>query len=274
MTIKLSVVTIAKNEENMIRGCFESIKNLADEIIVIDDFSTDKTLQIAKKYTKKIFKNKLEGFATQKNLGINKAKGEWILVLDADERVSGKLAKEIKRAINQKKSSVAYVFPRVNYFLAKKMNYGGWQNDRVTRLFKKNKAKYASQEIHEYLNIKGKVGNLKNPIYHFSHRTILDNIYKIPQFCMLQAQHHHLNEAPQVTKWLITRRMFKHFFYRYVRCRGYRDGMEGFLEALFQTFSYVFIIQSMLWEKQRGKSAKQLYANLDCQLRKRKFNFD
>jgi glycosyltransferase involved in cell wall biosynthesis len=274
MPIKLSVVTITKNEESMIGGCLESIKAIADEIIIIDDLSTDKTLQIAKKYTKKIYKNKLKGFASQKNLGISKARGEWILVLDADERISGKLAKEIKRVINQKKNFVAYAFPRVNYFLAKRMNYGGWQDDRVTRLFKKRKAKYASQEIHEYLNIRGKVGNLRSPVYHFSHRTILDNIYKIPQFCMLQAQHHHLNEAPQVTKWLITRRMLKHFFYRYVRRQGYRDGVEGFLEALFQTFSYVFIIQSMLWEKQRGGSAKQLYANLDDRLKKKKFNFN
>lgn len=266
----LSVVIITHNEASMIKGCLESVV-WADEIIIVDDNSTDRTKVIAKKYTKKIYTRALDGFASQKNFAVSKATKDWILLLDADERVSGQLAQEIKDILKQKTSVAAFNIPFVNYFLGKRMNHGGWQHETHIRLFKKNKAKYVNQQIHEYLDIFGETGQLHFPIYHFSHRDISSNLLKTKQYAELEAHYHYTRHSPLVTKWSILKGLIKHFWWRYVQEKGYKDGMEGFVEAMYQAFSYIFIIQSMLWEKQRGKTSQQLYQELDITLIKNKF---
>lgn len=272
---KLSIVVITQNEANMIVGCLESAQ-WADEIIVIDNFSTDKTVTLTRKYTRKIYKHRFTGFADQKNYGISKAKNEWIFVLDADERISQQLRVEIEQVITDSAAADIYDLPRVNYFLGRRMNYGGWQHDRVERLFKQSKTKYADQQIHEYL-LKNKgqsVGHLTQPLYHFSHRDIGSNLLKTKQYAEWDAHYHYVRKSPLVTRWSLLKGTVEHFWFRYVREKGYRDGMEGFIEAMYQAFSYILIIQSMLWEKQRGKSSVELYKELDCQLKLHDFSFE
>ena len=266
----LSVVIITHNEEEMIKGCLESV-NWADEIIVVDGDSQDKTRAIVSQYTKKVFTRKFTGFASQKNFAIGKATQDWILLLDADERVSGELRTEITRLLTSKPAKVAYDITFVNYFLGRRMNYGGWQHETHIRLFRKGKARYVDQEIHEYLDIKGAVAPITGPIYHFSHRDISSNLLKTDHYAQLEAHYHYLRHSPTVTRWSLFKGVVDHFWYRYIREKGYLDGMEGFIEAMYQAFSYIFIIQSMLWEKQRGSSSRELYARLDNQLTKRNF---
>ncbi len=270
--LNLSVAIITKNEQEMIAGCLESV-SWANDIIVIDAQSSDKTVDIAKKYTKRVFVKKWTGFANQKNFAIQKAQHDWILVLDADERVSGSLHQEISNVLGSQPNLQAFDMPLINYFLGKRMNYGGWQYDKVTRLIKKN-IRYADQQIHEYLDITGPTGHLSSPLYHFSHRDISSNLLKTKQYAELEAHYHYIRNSPQVSEWTLCKGVLQHFWQRYVQHKGYKDGMEGFVEAMYQAFSYVFIIQAMLWEKQRGKTSKQLYAALDEKLKNSRFTLE
>ncbi len=269
----LSVVIVTKNEADMIAGCLRSVE-WADEIIVVDAESTDKTVAIARKFTKHVFVKKWQGFARQKNFAIGKATKDWVLVLDADERVSGALRQEITTRLAQQPSEHVFDMPLINYFLGKRMSHGGWQHDRVTRLFKRGSTKYTDQQIHEYLQFSGSPGHLASPIYHFSHRDIGSNLLKTKHYAELEAHYHFIRNSPTVTRWTLLKGILQHFWVRYITHEGYKDGMEGFVEAVYQAFSYVFIIQSMLWELQRGKTSKQLYANLDSKLKQNKFTLD
>ncbi len=262
----LTVVVITKNEEEMIVGCLESV-DWADEVIVIDDHSTDQTRQLAKKYASRVITHTSRGFASQKNYGIKLAQGKWILILDADERVSGQLRKEIVRVINDPGSITAFNILFVNYFLGREMKFGGWQNEYHLRLFKRGYAQYTAQEIHEVLAVKGETAPISGVIYHFSHRSIADNLLKTRHYALLESAYLYHRHSPLVTRRSLLKHMWYHFWYRYIKTKGYKDGMTGFIEAIYQTFSQIFIIQSMLWERQRGQSSSQIYLRLDKHLK-------
>lgn len=263
--MSLSVVIIAQNEEQMLLGCLNSIKG-AGEVIVVDSGSTDGTLVIAKKYGCRFYFHKWKGFASQKNFGINKAKGKWILVLDADERISPGLWDEINETIARDPIEVAFDIPFRNFFLGKEMQHGGWQHEWHIRLFKKGCAKYRDQEIHEYLELSGSVGKLKNVIFHFSHRDIASNLLKTRQYAIIQSKIEMERGYPLVTRRTLFHNILEHFWLRYIRLEGYKDGMEGFLEAVYQAFSQIFVIQSMIWERQRQKTVGEIYKNLEKKL--------
>lgn len=267
----ISVVVITKNEQDMISGCLKSVK-WADEIIVIDASSTDDTVNIAKRYTNKIYRKEWSGFATQKNYGIKKATGDWILILDADERVSKELKTELLRVAQFNSDIVAYNIHFRNFFLGKEMKYGGWQEEYHIRFFKRNFAKYIEQEIHEILDIKGSVAPISKSILHFSHRDIASNLLKTRQYAIVESKYHFERGAEQITSWKLFRNIIDHFYYRFIKAKGYKDGMEGFIEATYQSFSQIFVIQSMLWERQRKKTSKELYKNLDKKLEENKFS--
>lgn len=270
--IKLSVVIITKNEENMIEGAIKSVL-WADEIIVIDAQSIDKTLKICKKYTKKVYTRKWRGFASQKNYGIKKAKGKWVLILDADERVSRALREKITQIINDKKpANTSYNILFRNFFLGREMKHGGWQGEYHIRLFQKDKAKYAKQEIHEFLRTKGNTGKINHPIYHFSHRDLASNLKKTLQYSVIESKYHYERGVDKITPRILFKNIVEHFYYRYVKARGYKDGMEGLVEAMYQAFSQMFIVQGMIWERQRDKTSKQIYAQLDDDLQKNNFD--
>jgi len=267
---KISVVVITKNEELMIEGCLKSV-SWADEIIVVDDFSEDKTRSIAKKYTNKIYKRKFTGFASQKNYGIVRSKSEWILILDADERVSKKLKERIQELIIKNNNYCYNIFFK-NFFLGKEMKYGGWQDEYHIRLFKNKRAFYKNQEIHEILKTRDKDLPITECIYHFSHRDLASNLLKTRQYALKESQYNAKRDYPPVTKFSLLRNIVDHFIYRYIKAKGYKDGMEGFIEAVYQSFSQIFIIQTMTWERQRSKTSKQLYKELDKKLEENNFS--
>lgn len=265
-TIPLSVVIVTKNEEDMIEGALKSVA-FAKEIIVVDAESTDKTIEIAKKYTKKTYTNPWKGFASQKNVGIFKATQPWILILDADERVSKELQEEISRVINNPGDTVAFDLKFRNFFLGREMKHGGWQGETHIRLFRRGKAKYVEQEIHEYLKIDGQVAPIeKGTILHFSHRDLASNLLKTRQYALVQSKIEVERGYPPITRWSLFRNIVGHFWLRYVTLQGYKDGMEGFIEATYQAFSQIFIIQAMIWERQRGKTIGQIYKELEKEL--------
>ena len=253
--MKLSVIVIAKNEEQMIRDCLASIK-WADEIILVDSGSTDKTMEIAKKYSARIISlptEKLE-FARWRNVGLREAKGEWILYLDADERVTPELRKEIKESIKYQVSSIkyftAYEIPRQNFYLGKEMHYGGAWPDYVKRLFFKEKLRYWERELHENPVFDGEMGRLKNPIVHITHRDLSLMVEKTREWSKIEAELLYKTGHPPVTWWRILRIMLSEFWLRGVKLQGWRDGTVGWIEIIFQMFSR-FVTYGRLWELQQ-----------------------
>lgn len=245
---KLSVVITAYNEENHIEECLKSV-GFADEIIVIDNSSTDKTVEIAKKFTKKIFTqvNDPLNIDMQKNFGFGKATNEWILSLDADERVDKELAKEIKVAI-QNSVFNAYKLPRKNIIFGKWIEHSFLWPDHQTRLFRKGKGKYMHGEVHQQLAVEGQVGVLLQPLLHENYQSISQYLQKMDRYTENEAihlvkknTHFHRMDALR----LPVRDFLKTFFLQ----EGYKDGIHGLVISILQSF-YMFLVWAKVWEKQ------------------------
>jgi len=249
---KLSVIVITKNEEKMIKDCLASVQQLADEIIIVDTGSQDRTLKIAKKYTNKIFVCEKGSFSDWRNFGLKKSKKEWILYIDADERTTTSLCDEIKHKILNIKNIKAYAIPRRNFLLGKEMRYGGWFPDYAKRLFKRNKLLRWEGRLHEEPIFTGELGHLKEPMIHFTHRDLSSMIEKTSQWSKIEADLLYQANHPPVTWWRILRVMLTEFWLRGVKKQGWRDGTVGWIEIIFQMFSR-FITYARLWELQKGE---------------------
>lgn len=242
---KLSVIVITKNEEENIRDCLESVK-WADEIILVDSFSRDKTVEIAKKYTGKIFQKEWVGYGRQKNLALEKATGDWVLNIDADERVTKELAQEIKETI-QTQEYDGYYIPNKVYFLGKWIRHSGWYPDYHLRLFKKGKGKFNERMVHEAVKVEGKKDYLKGPIEHFTAKSIGEYLNRMDKYARLT-----IEEKGGKAGWY---QFFLHppftFFKMYIIKRGFLDGIHGLILALCHSF-YTFSKYARLWEKRKG----------------------
>ncbi len=252
---KLSVVIITKNEEENIGDCLESVK-WVDEIIVVDDMSRDRTVETCKGYTEKVFLNDSQGsFHKNKNLGIEKATGDWILSLDADERLSPESAKEIKAAINNPEK-IGYYLPRKNYFLGKWIRGCGWWPDRIIRLFKKGVTKWPLN-IHDTPKIeeRNKVGYLRKPLIHYTYRSLNQYFEKFNRYTLRLAQEEY-EKGIRINK----RNFFIYFgvkpsfwfLRKYLLWKGFRDGFRGFFISLSSALT-IFTTYAKLWEKQEVK---------------------
>ncbi len=163
----LSVILICRNEAGMVEDCLRSIA-FADEIIILDSGSQDRTVEIVKRYTPHVFQTDWQGYGIQKNRALSHAKGDWVLSIDADERVSSELAKEIQEVIKNK-NYAAYEIPFEPYFLGQKIKFGDWRNDCKVRLFQRMLGRFDDAIVHENLKISGPIGKLKNTMLHFSY---------------------------------------------------------------------------------------------------------
>jgi len=251
---KLSVVIITKNEEENIKQCLESVK-WADEIIVVDSFSTDKTVEIAKQYTKKIFLNdNSKCINLNKNLGMEKATGDWILVLDADEIVTPKLAAKLKEILRKDdKHFDGYSVIRECNFLGKWMRHGGWY-EYEPKMVRKGKGSYP-KGLHDALRIDGKVGYLENSLLHYNFKTVSEWINKMDFYTALEA-----NEMEEKgLKFSVGPAFYSPigvFFRQYFSKAGFKDGLHGFTAAIFAAF-YDFVKHAKLWEKRKSKYRKE-----------------
>jgi len=250
--INLSVIIIAKNEEQMIEDCLKSINNWTDEILVIDHASTDRTIDIAKKY--RAIVNSLPSettFSQLRNKGLNEANGDWIFYLDADERATDNLKKEIGKVISSPKF-FAYVVPRRNFYLGREVRFGGAYPDYVKRLFKKNKLNGWKGDLHEEPIFEGQLGHLREPMIHITHRDLSSMVEKTRKWSTIEAQLLYDAGHPPITWWRILRMMFVEFWERGIKKQGWRDGTVGWIEIIFQMFSR-FITYARLWEMQNKK---------------------
>ncbi len=242
--IPVSVVIAAKNEERNIEDALGSVSRFR-EIIVIDDFSEDSTAEIAKKYTGNIFQIKWQGYAKQKQSGIDKASLPWVLVLDADERVTDALADEIGTAIKSP-AYQAYYIPRKNFFLGRWIRHGGWWPDYTLRLFRKDAAHMEQRQVHEKIITDGKTAYCKNPMEHYTYREISDYIKKMDTYSALAAKELHKNGTRFRFYQLIVKPPAT-FFRMFILQQGCRDGFHGFVLAVLYSF-YTFLKYLKLWE--------------------------
>jgi glycosyltransferase involved in cell wall biosynthesis len=255
MEIKnLSIIILAGNEEKIIEKCLSSCK-FTSEIILVAANSTDKTKLIAKKTIPniKIFETNDEynkNFSKWRNLGYKNATKEWILYVDADEIINSKLQKEIISIINSKKIATHYAIPRANHFLGKRVKHGGTYPDYVKRLFKKDYFKGFSGYLHEEPIIEGKLDYFKNDLLHFTHRNISSMIDKTNAWTDMEAQALFDDKHPPVYWWRFPRMMFTKFYQRLIKEKMYKDGIVGWISAIFESFD-TFIIYAKLWELQQ-----------------------
>lgn len=240
----LSAVVITYNEEAKIQQCLHSLA-FADEIIALDSFSTDRTVEIAKQFTQNVSCRKFEGYSDQWNAAIALASQEWVLIMAADEIVTEELAADIQAAILDGKYD-AYWIPRSTEFLGRRMRFCGWYPDFQLRLAKKAVAKIPHRLVHETMEVSGVCGYLKHDLLHYSYVSMDDCCRKMIEYSRAGAQQR-FNDGRRfkvgdllVNPWLT-------FFKMYVIKQGFRDGIHGLILSVVSACS-VAIRYSMLWD--------------------------
>jgi glycosyltransferase involved in cell wall biosynthesis len=244
--IPVSIVIVTKDEEKNIREAIQSIKDFA-EIVIVDAFSVDRTLDICREYTEKIYQAEWKGYAKQKQMAIEHAKGPWVFILDSDERFTESLREEITHMVKNDGVYSGFYVPRKNFFLGKWIRHGGWWPDYTLRLFLKDKASMKDREVHEKVVVNGTVGYLKNPIEHYTYRTISDYIKKMEKYSTLSANELcNKKVTPSIFSMLINPGFvfLKMFFLR----QGFRDGIHGFILSVLYSF-YTFLKYTKVWER-------------------------
>ena len=230
---KISAIIPTLNEEIHIAEAIKSV-SFADEIIIIDSFSEDKTLEIAEKLNVKIIKRKFDDFSSQKNFAIKQASHNWIYILDADERVTKEVKGEIVSAVKDPKGFVGFYLRRTFYFSGKKVNYSGFQRDKVIRLFLKEHCKYSGL-VHEKIISNGKIGFFRNKIDHFSYRNYDHYISKLNHYAAIRAKELH-EKGNKVNIYHVMIKPAARFFIHYIIRLGFLDGFTGFLVAKTQAY--------------------------------------
>jgi glycosyltransferase involved in cell wall biosynthesis len=245
--MKISAVILTKNEENNIIDCIESV-NFCDEIIIIDDYSTDRTEQIIKNLNNvkiKIYKRHLENdFSSQRNFGLSKASGEWVLYIDSDERVSPGLRGEIEQMRENGFSYEGFYLKRLDFMWGKKLEYGETATVRLLRFAKREKGSWKGS-VHEVWNIRGKTKTLTFPLYHYPHPTVKEFIEEINHYSSLRAKE--LYKLGVTTNWFYIivypkAKFILNYFFR----QGFRDGTPGFVFAMLMSL-HSFLVRGKLY---------------------------
>ena len=243
--MKITAIIPVFDDSEKLKISLESLK-FADEKIVIDNGSTDQSVSVAKKNNAQVFYFKGTDFAAMRDIGSKKAKHEWLLFIDADEIVTPELASEIK---NIPDGFSAFSLERKNYFYGK-----AWpKEEKIVRLIKKSALKGWNGKVHETVNVEGRVGNLINPILHYTHDDIAHMVNKTNLWSEIEADLRFQNRHPKITVFRLLRVMITGFWDSYILQKGYKKGIYGFIEATYQSFSF-FITFAKLWEKQSKKS--------------------
>ena len=265
----LSVVVLTKNEENMLKVCLESVK-WADEIIILDNGSSDNTLEIAKKYTNKIFKYKNLDFSSWRNIAVEKCKNDWILYIDPDERVLTALKDEILELIRSDEFS-AFAISRRNIIFGSEVKYTPFWPDWVIRLLKKDNFEGWTGKIHEYPKFKGNLGYTKNSLLHLTHRNVDQIVLKSLEWSKIDALLRLESKHPQMSGWRFFRIFVTEIFNQGIVRKGFFNGSIGIMDSFLQTFS-MFITYIRLWQLQQPKPLDKIYDDIDQQLIESGFN--
>ena len=246
---RLSVVVVTLNEEERIRACLESVA-WADEIVVVDAESQDKTVAIAREMTDHVFVRPWPGFAAQKNFAIAQASGQWILSLDADEIVSVALRADIERVLGGEGDAAGYAVPRRNVFWGAWIRHGGLYPDWQVRLFRKGRGTFSARAVHESLTIDGPLARLAGHLEHRSYRDVEDFLARANRYSSLAAEEWVASGRRAHVSDVITRPLGR-FLSMYVARGGFRDGWRGLLLAALYAY-YVAMRSAKVIEKVRA----------------------
>lgn len=252
---KITAIIPTLNEEERIQNSLQSAQ-FADEIVVIDSYSTDKTVEIVEQSNAKLLKRKFDDFSSQKNYAIDQASNDWIIWIDADEVLTKELQDEIKQAIQNANDYVGFYIYRIFFFKGKKMRFTGTQNDRLIRVFNRKYCRYEGK-VHEKIKSNGKLGVLKNKILHYSYIHYDKYIEKLNQHSALKAEELYEKGAMVTPFHLIIKpaaRFIKHYFVKL----GFLDGFYGFVISF--ALSYGVLVRYIkLWnlKQKHRRSGKQ-----------------
>ena len=239
--IPVSSVIITKNEEKNIKNCIESVSGRVDEIIIVDDDSSDNTIEIARRYTDRVFQRKMDIEGKHRNWAYAQARNDWVLSLDADERVSDELKQEINQVLNNQSRFMGFSIPRRNLLGNYWLRWGGQYPAAQLKLFRRDKFRWEEVQVHPRAFLDGECGHLKGDIIHYSWRDIGHFFDKVNSQSTLEAR-----------KWIFTDRRMSlphalwravdRFFRKFLRKKGYKDGFYGFIAAfsdsVYQILSY------------------------------------
>ncbi len=246
---RLSVVLVTLNEEERIRQCLESVV-WADETIVVDAESQDKTAAIARELTDHVIVRPWPGFAAQKNFGLAQASGDWIFSLDADEIVSPALRAEITAVLEGHGEAAGYAVPRRNIFWGRWVRHGGLYPDRQLRLFRRGRGRFEARAVHESVRVAGRVEPVDGHLEHRSYRDVSDFLTRADRYSTLAADDAVAQGRRARVSDLLLRPLGR-FLAMYVVGRGFLDGWRGFLLATLYAY-YVLIRSAKIWERTKG----------------------
>jgi glycosyltransferase involved in cell wall biosynthesis len=247
---RISVVISAYNEEKNLPDCLASVK-FADEIIVVNNSSTDRTEEIAKKYTHHIITQKNDPLKIdlQKNTGFAKTSGEWILSIDADERIPEELAEEIKRVLGDNPPENGFEIPRKNIIFGKWIQHSIWWPDYQLRLFRKDTGKFEKTSVHKALIVRGDIGKLSEPMVHINYTTVSQYVQKMDTIYTENEAEELLKSGKKVRPLDAISMPAHDFLKTFFLQKGYLDGLHGLVLSLLQAF-YALLVFAKAWEKQ------------------------
>ncbi|MBS1585387.1 MAG: glycosyltransferase family 2 protein [Bacteroidetes bacterium] len=251
--MRISVVVITHNEEKNIERCIRSVRNVADEILIVDSYSTDKTAEIARSLGATVIEHHFEGYGKQKRFATEQAKNDWVMQLDADESLSPELEQSIL-AIDETNAMGAYKFDILTNYCGKWIRHGGWYPNPKTRLVNRKKGSMSTDNVHEKWTLNdanARFGRLKGDLLHYSYYTIADHIYKINHYSEISAK----ADAARGKKCSMLKVIFApcwFFFVQYVLRRGFMDGAYGYIVSKNSAY-YMFLRYSKLYSYSRNK---------------------
>jgi len=253
MSVPLSVVVVTKNEEQNIDLCLESVQGWAQEIVIVDDESSDRTVERASAYTDRIFHRKMDVEGRHRNWAYAQASCEWILSLDADERVTEELRQEIAQVLAEPEHAL-YTIPRRNYIGDYWVQYGGQYPSAQLRLFRRGAFRYEETYVHPRVFTEGTTGHLKQDILHYSYRDFGHFLQKLNGQTTLEARKW-AEDGRRITMGKALWRAFDRFLRTFIRKKGYKDGFIGFMVAYFASL-YQVISYAKYWQIMHQNSGK------------------
>jgi glycosyltransferase involved in cell wall biosynthesis len=245
----VSATVITCNEEHNIADALKSLSWI-DEIVVVDSGSRDETLEICRGFTDKIFHRDWSGFVDQKNYAVEKASNDWILSLDADERVSPELRREIEAGMRGGFKASGYRIPRTAHFMGRWIRHGDWYPDYQLRLFDRRYGRWQGGRVHESVRIEGPAGKLKGEIHHFTYRNFSEYLRKLEAYSTLAASDYSQG-GRKATPLMLLGKPLGVFIKAYLIKRGFMDGAAGFAVAVMGAVS-VFFKYAKLYELKKG----------------------
>ena len=246
---KLTITVVTWNEEERLRACLESAA-WADEIVVVDAESTDKTVAVAREFTDRIWVRAWPGFVAQKNFAIEQAAGEWVLSLDADEQVTPELRRRIARILGEDGPADGYLVPRRNMFWGAWVRHGGLYPDFQLRLFRRRSGRFAGDGVHESVQVGGRVQRLGEALVHHSYRGLEDFVHRSNRYSTLAAGDR-IRHGRRVRLPHLILRPLGRFLSMYIMRLGFLDGWRGLILAILYA-DYVFLRMAKAWEGQRA----------------------